>query len=370
MGETNMLYDEDFIRNLPQANGRWKTPLVVHVASENKVQYSNIRTLILKWYDRVRDDRKADYASRLRSLNDKEFMSQMMEFCVAELCECFGEVEFDPVLDDGRTPDLLWKIGDTRVLIDVVTLFESREDGADQQALEELISYLEKTSHYFDFMLFYDFIDRKAMKPKTVKQELMRYFDSLDPCFVGVDECCYVETDGFAGTLFPRSKGVKSQVSRLGLMGPAMTVEPLKAIRERIREKLKKYGNWEGPVVVAVCKGTDFGVDWDDVASVLYGAINVQMNRSSGECQEFLGEGGLVMPYKGHAPNNRTLSGVLHCALGWSSDHLQINGLFLENPHAKHPLDIGLPTYHPVIIRDRFVRFQWINNKGVELGHH
>ena len=115
-----MLWDEEFIQKLPNIDRKWEAPFIAHVVTESTVKHKNVKKFILKWYNKISDKKKAKYASRLRSIDNKEFISQIMEFYVAELCEQYGHVEFDPVLENGQTPDLLLTINGTQALIDVV----------------------------------------------------------------------------------------------------------------------------------------------------------------------------------------------------------------------------------------------------------
>lgn len=68
---------------------------------------------------------------------------------------------------------------------------------------------------------------------------------------------------------------------------------------------------------VAICKSGDFGVDWDDVAEVLYGPPIKKYNPTTKEHFEVLGHGGLLMPRGESAPKNTSLTGVLYCEFKW-----------------------------------------------------
>lgn len=356
-----MLWDENFIQELPDIEGKWKAPFIAYVVKEATVKHKNVKNLILKWYNKIPDEKKPKYAPRLRSKNNREFISQIMEFYVAEFLEQYGCVEFDPILETGQTPELLLTINGKQALVDVVTLFGPQED------IENLICNLEKFVSNFDYTLDYEFIDLGILRESCIRKELELYFSGLDPNNINEDECCLIEKEGFKGVFTPVWKGVSSEKTPTtcqALCGPAIKIEPLAAIWNRIKEKLSKYSHsWDGPIMVAICKDATFGTDWDDVASVLYGEITTQYNPRSHEVMEKWCRNGLVRPNQ-----NRSLSGVIHCSLDWSHDNPALNGLFLQNPYAKYPFSIELPTY-PTISDGSFT-FTWSKNNGKFLGHH
>ncbi|MBM6995774.1 hypothetical protein IM700_008850 [Paenibacillus sp. DXFW5] len=124
-----MLYDLNFIQNLPGPGETWKTPLVAYVAKSSTHKHASFKEFLEKWFNKIPDEQKSSYYSRLRSLDDKIFISQVNEFLVAEICSRYGEVNFNPTLSNGQTPELLWTINDSTGLLDVVTIFEPEETG-------------------------------------------------------------------------------------------------------------------------------------------------------------------------------------------------------------------------------------------------
>lgn len=53
-------------------------------------------------------------------LDDKEFLTQIHEFFVYDFCEGLGEIDRDPEVGDGKTPELLWDIPGQKALLDVL----------------------------------------------------------------------------------------------------------------------------------------------------------------------------------------------------------------------------------------------------------
>ena len=99
-----MLYDEEYINRLPEPRERWKSPLVVYVAKEVSEQHKQLKLFIENWYESIPEEKRAIYYSRLRSLVDKEFIAQLNEFFVADFCKSLGNIDFDPELENGLTP--------------------------------------------------------------------------------------------------------------------------------------------------------------------------------------------------------------------------------------------------------------------------
>ncbi|MBM6995773.1 hypothetical protein IM700_008845 [Paenibacillus sp. DXFW5] len=126
-----------------------------------------------------------------------------------------------------------------------------------------------------------------------IKRRLIQYLDIIDPNDIDPEEELIIEENGFYGGFLISPKRDLSNKSKINfaLLGPTQSLEPAKAIEKRIKSKLRKY-KWNGPIFVAICKAADFGVDWEEVAEVLYGPSVVIYNRKTGEHEEVLGRGG------------------------------------------------------------------------------
>ncbi|OAH53857.1 hypothetical protein AWH48_11335 [Domibacillus aminovorans] len=364
-----MLYDDEFISKLPEPDKSWKSPLVVYVAKEVNEQYKKFKLYIEEWFQRIDEEKKASYYSRLRSLDDKEFLAQIHEFFVYDFCEGLGLVDLDPELEDGKTPELLWDIQGQKALLDVVTLFDPEERGKSKAAIDELLNYLSEIEHYYNICVWYENIDLHNLKRKNIKRALSDYLDGLDFENMKPEEELIMDDNGLVGTFIPvpRQDQQKKNIS-FAILGPAEGNEPNKSIEKRIKSKLSKY-KWSGPMFVAICKSADFGVDWDDVAEVLYGPPIIKYNPVTREHVEVIGQGGLVMPRGGNAPKNTSLSGVLYCELKWVSGSLpELNVRYLINPYAKYPISLPIPSYP--VIDEKVIRFEWSNTSNEDLEKH
>ncbi|WP_430489155.1 hypothetical protein [Rossellomorea marisflavi] len=352
-----MLYDEEFIKGLPEPEKSWKSPLVVYVAKEVSEQHKNFKNYLEKWYEKIDEEKKASYYSRLRSLNDKEFIAQIHEFFVYDFCEGLGEVDLDPVLEDGKTPELLWDIQGQNVLLDVVTLFDPEKKENSNAAVNELLNYLGEIEHYYDVCVSYENIVLHNLKRKKIKKALIDYLDGLDFNNIQSDEELIMDDYGFEGVFIPvPRKNYQKKNLAFAILGPAEGIEPNKSIEKRIKSKLSKY-KWPGPMFVAICKSADFGVDYDDVVEVLYGPPIIKYNPVTKEHKEVLGQGGLLMPRGENAPQNTSLTGVLYCELKWGSGSLpELNVRYLINPYAKYPISLPIQSY-PVIY-GKEIRFE------------
>ncbi|MFC0525908.1 hypothetical protein ACFFGV_20230 [Pontibacillus salicampi] len=363
------LYDKEFIESLPNLDGNWKAPYVVYVANGVTEKHKSMKAFIEDFYDSIPEDRKLDYYRRLRSQNDKEFLAQINEFLVAKFCSENGEIEFNPKLENGLTPELLWEINGQKVLLDVVTLFESEDIGKEQETIDHLLNYLSDVEHFFDVGIWYEIVDQKNYKPSGIKRKLIKYLDALDPTDVDPEEELVINSDGISGGFFISPKGnieTKSKID-FALLGPPRKIEPLKAIERRINSKLKKY-KWEGPIIVAICKAADNGADWEEVAEVLYGPTIVRYDKKEGEYSECLGSGGILMPRGDSPPLNTSLTGILYCEQNWNEELPTLKIKYLINPFAKHQINLKIPSY-PTVENER-IKFDWINTQGEKLEHH
>ncbi|PFN04197.1 hypothetical protein [Bacillus cereus] len=364
-----MLYDEEFIHGLPEPEISWKSPLVVYVAKEVNEQYKKFKIYLEEWFEKIDEEKKASYYSRLRSLDNKEFLAQIHEFFVYDFCEGLGKVDRDPELEGGKTPELLWDIHGQKALLDVVTLFDREDRGNSKAAIDDLLNYLRQIEHYFDVCVSYENIDIHTLKRKKIKKELIDYLDSLDYENINPEEELVIDDHGFVGAFVPvpRRKYQKKNPS-FAISGPAEWIEPNKSIEKRIKSKLSKY-KWPGPLFVAICKSADFGVDWDEVAEILYGPPIIKFNPITKEHSEVIGEGGLVMPRGEGMPLNTSLTGVLYCELKWGSGDLpELKVRYLINPYAKYPISLPIPSYP--VIDEKVIRFEWSNTSNEDLGRH
>ncbi|WP_282019599.1 hypothetical protein [Planomicrobium okeanokoites] len=362
-----MLYDEKFISGLPEPEIGWKSPLVVYVVKEVNEQYKKFKIYLEDWFKKIDDEKKASYYSRLRSMDDKEFLAQIHELFVYDFCESLGEVDRDPELEHGKTPELLWDIGGQKALLDVVTLFDPEERGNSKAATDDLLNYLSQIEHYFNVCVSYENIDLHNLKRKKIKKSLTDYLDGLDYENINPDEELVLDDYGFTGVFIPvpRKNHQKKNIS-FAVLGPADNIEPSKSIEKRIKSKLAKY-KWTGPLFVATCKSASFGVDWEDVAEILYGPPVIKFNPVTKEHFEVIGEGGLVMPRGGGMPLNTSLTGVLYCELEWGSGDLpRLIVMYLVNPYAKHPISLPIPSYP--VIDEKVIRFEWSNTSNEDLG--
>lgn len=175
-----MLYDEDFINGLPNPEEAWKSPLVVYVVKEVSEQHKQLKRYIEKWYEVIEEVKKSSYYSRLRSLDDKIFIAQIFEFFVADFCKSFGEVEFDPTLENGKTPELLWKYQDKECLLDVVTLFDKKDKYDSNRAINDLLNHLGDINHFYNIGVKYDNINIRELKKSKIKRKLIEYLDNLE----------------------------------------------------------------------------------------------------------------------------------------------------------------------------------------------
>lgn len=358
-----MLYDDKFISSLPETEEAWKSPIVVHIAKEKNEQCKQLKIFIEQWFERIEGEQKKSYSTRLKSLDDEVFLAQLSELFVYDFCDKLGEINRDPELDNGKTPELIWNIQDNRALLDVVTLFDNDERGKSNDAIDYLLNYLGKLEHYYNLSIEYENIDRPTLEPKKIKRKLIKYLDCLDFQNIKDGEELKIDEFGFAGVFFPVCKPSyqKEKVRFLSLMGPSQEIQPNASISNRIRSKLKKY-KWDGPLFVAICKSASFGVDWEDVAEVLYGPSLIRYNPKMEKHKTVLGEGGILMPKEKSAPKNTSLTGVLFCELAWRGGEMpEFKVGYFINPFAKYPITLPVCTY-PTIEKDKVV-FDWKHNE-------
>lgn len=364
----NKLYDQEFVDTLPPLKP-WNTPAVVYVAREATPGHSNMKQFLETAFARVPDRKKAEVYARLRSLDDKTFIAQVFELYVADFCGRYGEVDFDPVLADDKTPDVLWSINGHNLILDVATVFDEEAAAEEIQAVNQLLGYLHQVEHYFHVLLDYDHIDLHNLRPSAIRDRLIQFLDSQDPNKPDELEL-YYDGDGLTGrfSIVPRRDPTTRKPIAFAVMEPGRDIIPVPAIAKRIKSKVKKYKG-HGPVVVALCKGGKHGLDWDDIATTLYGQTNISYDLRTKEPRIYIGPGGLVMPRGNLPPNNRSLVGVLYCNLMWDTDEPNLQVYFLVNPFSETQISLPIPTYP--VVEEGQIKFRWSDDHHQEtLGVH
>lgn len=123
-----MLYTPEFVASLPKPVP-FVNPWVVGLCNfDNSVK---TRALIEKWYEELPNDIKPRFKAKLLSVDDEAFKSAFHELAIYRYCYEEGwEIEYEPELPNGLTPDL---IVDTKqwgkIAIEVTTVFDADEIG-------------------------------------------------------------------------------------------------------------------------------------------------------------------------------------------------------------------------------------------------
>lgn len=354
------LYDDEFIKSLPTVDGKWKAPLISYIVSGKSEYNNNLRKLILEWYEKIPDNKKLDSYRRLRSTDDTELRAKINEFLVAEFCSNLGEIEFDPTIEEDKTPDILWRINKNLALIDVVTLSDEKNTKEEQHDIDNLLNYLKSVQNdKYDVIVEYENINRN-LKKKEIKNIIERYLEQICKEEIKI-YTLPINRDDFNGiiTFIPR-KSTDTRNLEFGVSSPARCIVPLNSIRKRIKQKLSKY-KWNGPVFVAICSNSSFGCDCYDVAEVLYGKETVSYNFETGETFLTIDGSGILMPDSKGKILNTSLTGVLHCEYVSVDNTPKLKVKYLMNPFAKFKVDINIPTY-PVLEGNK-ISFVWSNTK-------
>ena len=206
-----MLYDEGFINSLPYPEMGWKSPIVVYIAKEVSTPHAELKKYIESWYQKIPEIKKPSYYSRLRSSDDKEFCAQIFEFLVSDFCATYGEVNLDPILADGKTPELLWEIEGEKGLLDVVTLFEDKEKEDQQKGIDSLLNYLSSIEHYYTISISYEYVNLRELKYKAIKNQLLAYLDALDYENISIEEQLVIDDYGICANFTPFARKIKEK---------------------------------------------------------------------------------------------------------------------------------------------------------------
>lgn len=272
----------------------------------------------------------------------------MFEFCVTCYCEKQGIVKFAPIINN-KNPDCILELNGIEYLIDVVTLFGTDDYRKKKTKITDLLNYLGTIQYPISLCVNIHNIDVSKINASKIKKELIDYLK------VNINEYNSLHTfkiakHGLDGEFIITGYNKSNSVS-LYLMNSPMDIYPLKSIENRIKEKLGKYKELGFPIIVAICNSSDFGADWDDVASKLYGAMRAKYDEITNEANLCLRADGILMP-KGGQVQYSTLTGVLHFDLNGGIGLNNPDVKFLPNPSAK--VQIELPNSYLKMIGNEY----------------
>lgn len=350
-----MLYDEEFERNLPD-KVPFENPWVIGICKFD-VQ-KELRAMLERWFAELPDDIKPKFYSKLRSLNNEEFIPAFHELVLYRYCVEEGwQVEYEQPLDNGLTPDLMvhsTEHGD--FIIEVTTLFDGESVARGVKRKEELTQKIGQIETNFVLGLNYDSYPPVGFLPKKILKEISNWLTRLSPeiksakkTFGGDEFRLEVE----ASTTMPKpSIGCVLSVMEGGGVPNYST-----RVKRKLDEKRKKYNSKDLgiPVVVALADGVGrMRVDGFLIDRSLFGEHQVTIKTNSDEppvmtrdrSGHFTPSNDATGKWSG---KNTGISGVLFSSYRGSSEGFEMK--VYHNPVAEIPLPYNIFSKMPQLVR-------------------
>jgi|GEM_PF-2222377 len=274
-----MLYTQEFIDTLP-AMHPFENPWVVALCRVEAQK--DMKEMIEVWYDALPEGMKLRFKDKLLSTDNAIFVAAFHELAIYRYCIEEGwNVEYEPTLDNGLTPDLLVhskEYGD--FIVEVTTLFDSEEVAKAVVRKEELTQRIAaiKTDHVLN--INYSGYPQKDYSSKKLANAIKVWLDSLPD-----DEKvhrktfdqngCYVKVEASKDRKkFPRpNMGCVLVVGEDGHV-PDYSIRA----KRKLDEKRKKYSSKEIgiPLVVVLADGVGrMRVDSYLIDKALFGQYQV-----------------------------------------------------------------------------------------------
>lgn len=278
---------------------RWKN----HIESDfdyldrcGRPEAARVREFMEEWYARFPADHQADLRARIRSCDDHSFQSAGFELVLFACMSGLGyTVDVHPVLPSGsaKRPDFLVR-GDEDVAFYLEAVLASDFNKAEVAARKRFNTVLESLegidSPNFFLGIMSDDTPERPPPTKKLKRDLQAWLASLDP-----DDAARALGPGGSQKLpefhwdhegwrirfeaIPKSPEARGKGQRvIGLqMGGADWVNIWEPIRDAIKEKGRKYGELDRPMLIAVSVSSP-SMDEIDELQALYGQEQVVVN--------------------------------------------------------------------------------------------
>lgn len=360
-----MLYDKLFIDSVPLPLSREKRPLV-NLKAHNLWLLNKLND----WYEELLPDGDVELYSRLRDLDPPNFMGAFWELVILRCLRELGhDVQYNLSLE-GKKPDLFWRR--SALVADVISVSDPMHSETSQVHMAQLTQRINTLPFKFNVSIIrFKFEGERNPRFGEITKWLERLRALPSDDLYSATHIYKTEGVELEFLISPRTEG--QIVKGLGMF-PLNAESLKKAIKGRLREKVKKY---KRPLVVFVCRGLGFWpADEDTVHMSLYGdwVIRFSAPRSiedrsgtatNGVFNNRMGSGG--------RPANTEISSVVFAEWNVRDERLHLQLKAYHNPFAVQPLaqDFFAPMAQYVVSRDdgQNLTLEWIDkNNGLLLG--
>lgn len=378
----NNLFTKERISKAITREKPWATPIFAQLCLGKNQEVIAQRNQIESWLKNVPKKKRKDIVARLARWDDIDHLSAFFELMWHQFFLEEGyKVQNEPVLGNGKTPEFLVDSEKGSFLFEVITAFDEKNLHKKKKITEEILGRVSKISHHYRVSLSLDsWLDadfKSSLFLKSIPKQLdlllaggIRSQEKYEP--VVYRQGAYViEIDIYSYQ--DEKTGILAGVSYPGYSGSLGS----KQIKERLREKIKKYRNavqLQTPLIVAVCNESGNSFAGSSVEYDLFGRPVVYFSADgSGESSWGRDKSGIfIQKNVDGSPRNTRLSAVIQCTRKWGHTKKYKDGSYVydmavfHNPFAAFKVDekvfSKLAQYLPYETRAGGV-MKWKNKK-------
>lgn len=280
-----MVFDDDFVKNLPPAK-QYANPWVIAMCRFD--HHKNNRALVEKWFVNLPDSAKPNFKKRLNSLDDKEFIPALYELMMHQYCIEEGwKVEYEPDMDNGYKPDLLVTTqSGYQFIIEVTAVFDSDSVEKSDKSKDDLTHQISATTTPFMLSLnYYEYPDG-FYSTKAIIAKVKSWLDGLDTSNPRKRHKRTFKGTGYNFQIEAMLTGRKAASNCVwSVMDPGGSVPNYsKRIKSKLDDKARKFGSKKTkmPLVIMLADGIGGRVRMDShtVDKTLFGddAITFSIN--------------------------------------------------------------------------------------------
>jgi hypothetical protein len=218
----------------------------------------------------------AELTSRMQSGDYGSFESAFAELKVARFIESLGNaVDLYPPGREGRLADIRATGQQSSCLIEVETLFPSKDERNENSVSDKLWYYANRTSLPF-LINFSDFTPDKDFQGRRFEQWLSKNLSKMIEEEVKSRQLHYANKHGFSVNIQATYIGGQSAVRKAGLMVTSTmhdgeTIHPSDRLLEKLKAAQKQLPKRGEPCMVVIDDQLQFGLTTEELEAVLYG---------------------------------------------------------------------------------------------------
>ncbi len=325
----------------------WTEPKIEFLDRSASPIESRVRSLMNEWYMQYPEDSRASLRGRFWAKTDQQHYGAVTELFIYALFLNLGymiNVAPDGPNNESR-PDYLLESNCYPSFSLEVTHANYSGEAESLKKYRNIIHDAVSTIHSPDFVLSMDTVRGSDQDPSTgeLRRALIRWIEDLgspELCDLGSPSEFLWDRNGWQVCFSATPRTPDSSEPLLGSVSTGITeLNSVMHIRRKVRTKTSKYGQLNGPYVIAVGAHNPY-LKTRDIHSALFGTEQLSLEPHLGPAWISRAGDGIFLGPNG--PQNTRVSGliVVKTVDAWNVGSRE--PIYIENPWAKYPI-LGLP---------------------------